>query len=233
MTRHLTTLLLLLAASCWLSGQALTIYPEAGAAFGPAGRASGYALGLNFQLRLSPRQAIGIELGHLFTNSRGALPKDFERNPYYISTANNPRPLSLGGTASSGNPLGLGARPSRYFTFNMGLKHLFTVMERGRHTVYVAGGLALAYRDEMEVVLVASLDGKDATILAPPLLQRDPIELPVYRYASYWDVGLLGEAGYRYALGDRLFLHTNTKLIYYASSNGWMLAVVAGVGVRI
>lgn len=222
---------LALTATMPLAGQVVVIYPEFGAAFGPTGGASGYALGLNFQLQLSPRQAIGIDVGHLFTDGRGALPKGFEQGPYYIRTPGNPNPLNLGGGWFF-SPLSLGSRPNRYFTFNLALKQLYKVMEKGRHTLYIAGGLAMAYRDETEVVRVASLNGEDASVIGG-LFLTEPVELPVYRYASYLDLGLLGEAGYRKSFGEKLFLHANTKLLHYPSSKGWMLAIMAGAGVRL
>lgn len=200
--------------------QQFSIYPEAGHSFNFPKRAGGYALGLNFMLNRSPKTAAGLEIAHIFNDSRHLLPKDFEQQRYLYQDDN----------FLYRNVASLPPKPNRYFNFNVVLKQLTTLFAQNGHSWQAGGGVVLSYRDEMEIKKVVEInDGTIRELTGSFNHLGSPYRVAVIAHDAYLDLGAMGEINYRGELRERLSLQASAKLFYYPPSGNWIGTSTLGV----
>jgi len=227
--RQLCMLALASSLSCSLPAQTKAIYPELGHSYNLSKRASGYAMGLNAQFKTGPKEAIGIEIGHIFNEGRGLVPKDYADQNFFFRSPSKPNPQNVGGWDRASFPAAsLPTKPNRYFNFNLVIKQLWTLREKGNGQILLGLGLALSYRDEREVAKIVVIGGPEATVLDFFPLEL-PFSLPIYQVDSYLDLGVVPELSYRGELRERLSLQASAKLFYYPPSGNWIGTSTLGV----
>lgn len=230
MKKTLYCSLIILVMSLSLPAQNTIVYPELGYSHNLSKGVGGHAIGLNLQFKTKRREAIGIEIGQIYSEGLRLVPKDYANQGYLLGSVLQPRPFGAGGGDASEFPAAsLPIATDRYYNFNLVLKQLWTLIENERQGFLVGIGPVLSYRNEREVAKVVEINGskiRNLSLFAP----GERYLQPIYKMDKYLDLGIMGEAAYRYALSERLFLQGSAKLFYYPPSGNWIATATTAFG---
>ncbi len=225
------TIILLFTFAMSLSAQRTLLYPEFGYSQNWNKKAGGYALSLNFQIKTGEREAIGIEIGQVYTEGAWLLPNDYvEQGNYNIGTVDQPAPLQQFANSRSDFPaLSLSSATDRYFNFNFALKQMWMPRLGPKSELLLGLGAVFSFREEKGLVKWVEINGSGVQDHAP-YFPDEPFFQPIYQMDIYWDLGAMLEAGYRYQLSERMFLQGGAKAFYFPPSGNWLSTATAAVG---
>ncbi len=203
-----------------------------GHSYNPAKKASGYMITLEFHKKAGAKGMIGLEAGHFFNNSRGILPRDLSNTRFVIRDFTHFEPLGednnpFGWTETSFPGIRLPSRPDKYFNFNIGVKYLTELSKNTKRQFQAGFGLALSYRDEMELTKVIKAANIQATI--PPFSGTDYL-IPIFSYNTYLDFALIPEVNCQLPLGKNRSLGLKGQFLYYPVSQNCILASAVTFG---
>ncbi|MEZ5043644.1 MAG: hypothetical protein R2828_27350 [Saprospiraceae bacterium] len=101
-------------------------------------------------------------------------------------------------------------------------------LKTGEKNILKGGlGLVLSYRDDMELIRLVQTDQVKLTF---PGIEIDKAVIPLFAYKTYLDWAIAPEINYQYALGQKLFGGLKAQVLYYPSSNDWLLVTGLTLG---
>lgn len=204
-----------------------------GNAFHISAKASGYQIALEYQRKLGPSGAFGVEISQVFQHSRGILPKYIGNQNILLRDYSNYEPFGADANLSLWDKnafpsIRLSSKPNRYYQFNIGLKYVHQLKAGEKSKLKGGLGLVMSYRDDMELIRLVQTDQVKLTF---PGIEIDKAIIPLFAYKTYLDWAIAPELNYQYALGHKLFGGLKAQVLYYPASNDWLLATGVALGV--
>ncbi len=177
--------------------------------------ASGYTTSAEFQRNLRPKHAIGVEISYVYANSRGIIPENISASNLILRDYTHiPELPNLDWNRNSFAKMSLKSKPDRYFNANLGIKYINTLPISEKKLLKMGVGFVLTFNDEMVVdELVEGLQFKSPA-------QNDVINvlIPVFRFDTYIDLGILPQIEYNYKLKEKINIGLTNKYYIFPKS---------------
>lgn len=224
LTRFLLLLFCLFSFS-FLLAQGHHFKASLGNAYHFSAQANGYHLGLEYQHRIHSKASWGIEISQGFQHARGMLPNDITQARILLRDQTQPEPLGEGNSPFFWNDeafpkIQLASKPDRFYQFSVAGKYLQEINKGNRGQLRIGLGLALSYRDEMELQRFIRTQQLKFTF---PGTTIEEALIPLFVHRTFIDWTLVPEVTYQFSLGKALFLGFRGQLWYYPSSKDWIL----------
>lgn len=192
-------------------------------------KASGYTTSVEYQRDIHPKHAWGVEISYAFADSRGILPDNIKASNIILRDYTHiPELPNLGWNRNSFPAMSLKSKPDRYFNANLAVKYLNTVAISPKKALKLAIGTVLTFNDEMviaELVEGAKFESPFSFDLINPLI-------PIFRYDTYIDLGVLPQIGYSYQFKEKIGIVFTHKYYIFTKSKKYFTTLEAAINIR-
>jgi|GEM_PF-1487310 len=191
--------------------------------------AHGYAINIVYKRQIREKGEFAVDMGHLYQQSRGILPRDISDGVYVYRDYTNVNPLPpnvFNWSKESFPAIRLQSQPDRFFIFTGGLHYQHQVWRKEKHRLQAGLGAAIAIRDDVEIIRFIATKSINTIFFGE---WEDRI-VPMIRYMTYLDIGVVPQATYTYRLSEKMSVGAHTKLYYYPASTDWVWTTQATIG---
>jgi hypothetical protein len=181
---------------------------------------SGHGLDMTFEHALTQKHIIGLNINYLFAESRGILP-DQLTDKYAIRDVTNPDQLPMLNLDWNVGSFPKGSlektKPNRHMNYNISLQYGYNILNKSKSKLTLGLGIGMTFNDEMNLVYL--LKGEYRFIVQPDSVNvYKNYYFPVFRFDTYWDLGLMPSAKYERTINEHLIWGLNLRQNWFFKS---------------
>lgn len=193
-------------------------------------RLFGPTAGLDYNRYFGENWGIGLFFEQAFAEGRSGFPDQLTKNYLFRDYTNlNPTPSLLQWQKTNFPQIRLESKPNRHFNVNLGMQYWYEVYKEDKHTLRTGAGAIMGFHNYMKLTkwipgaYYADLGGF-----------RQPNALvPLFRYDTYWDLGMVPFVEYRRMFSQRGVCGARAQYYWFPKSGVQYVTTGAFVGFRL